>query len=45
MLNAIYHWFETRIAVFRDEEPSPPPRTLLAYYRHFVDPVWPVFAV
>ena len=45
MLNAIYHWFETRITVFREEEPIAPPGTLLPYYRHFLDPLWPVFAV
>ena len=45
MLNAIYQWFETRIPVFRDEEPVAPPGTLLAFYRHFLDPLWPVFAV
>ena len=45
MLDGIYQWFETRIPVFRDEEPSRPPGTLLAFYRHFVEPVWPVFAL
>ena len=45
MLNAIYEWFEGRISVFREAEPERPPATLLAYYRHFLQPVWPVFAV
>ena len=45
MLNAIYQWFETRIAVFRDDEPTRPPGTLLAFYRHFIEPVWPVFGL
>ncbi len=45
MLDTLYHWFETRIPVFREAEPVQPPRTLLAYYKHFLMPVWPVFAV
>jgi ATP-binding cassette, subfamily B, multidrug efflux pump len=45
MLTALYQWFETRIPVFREGEPQQPPGTLLAFYRHFVEPVWPVFAL
>ena len=45
MLNAIYQWFETRIPVFQEQDPTRPPGTLLAFYRHFLDPVWPIFAV
>ena len=45
MLIAIYRWFETRIPVFRDAYPARPPGTLLPFYRHFLEPVWPVFAV
>ncbi len=45
MLDTIYQWFETRIAVFRDLAPARPPSTLLAYYRHFLEPIWPAFAV
>ena len=44
MLNTIYHWFETRIPVFREAEPTRPPGTLWLFFRHFVEPVWPVFA-
>ena len=45
MLNSLYQWFETRIPVFREAEPSRPPGTLLAFYRHFVQPVWPAFVL
>lgn len=45
MLDTIYQWFETRIAVFRSVAPAQPPSTLLAYYKHFLQPVWPAFAV
>ena len=45
MLQAIYTWFETRIPVFRETEPTRPPGTLVAFYRHFLEPVWPVFLV
>ena len=45
MLATIYQWFESRIPVFRTLEPERPPNTLLAFYRHFLQPVWPVFAV
>ena len=45
MLAAIYNWFETRIPVFREAEPTQPPGSLLAFYRHFLDPLWPVFLV
>jgi ATP-binding cassette, subfamily B, multidrug efflux pump len=45
MLAKVYQWFETRIPVFLEAEPSQPPGTLWAYYRHFLMPVWPVFAL
>ena len=30
---------------FPDEPPARPPETLLAFYVHFVRPVWPAFAL
>jgi ATP-binding cassette, subfamily B, multidrug efflux pump len=41
----MYRWFETRITPFPDEAPVRPPETLLAFYAHFVRPVWPAFAL
>jgi ATP-binding cassette subfamily B multidrug efflux pump len=41
----MFRWFETRIAAFPDDPPVRPPETLLAFYLHFVKPVWPVFAL
>ena len=40
-----YRWFESRIEPFPDESPARPPDTLLAFYLHFVRPVWPVFVL
>jgi len=41
----MFRWFETRIEAFPDAPPARPPDTLLAFYVHFIKPVWPVFAV
>jgi ABC-type multidrug transport system fused ATPase/permease subunit len=41
----MFTWFETRIEAFPDESPVRPPDTLLAFYVHFIRPVWPVFAI
>ena len=41
----MFRWFETRIEAFPDEPPARPPETLLAFYAHFIRPVWPAFAV
>jgi ATP-binding cassette subfamily B multidrug efflux pump len=41
----MFRWFETRIEAFPDDPPVQPPQTLLAYYAHFIRPVWPAFAV
>ena len=41
----MFRWFETRIEAFPDDPPERPPETLLAFYLHFVKPVWPVFAI
>ena len=41
----MFRWFETRIEAFPDEPPARPPETLLAFYIHFIKPVWPAFAV
>jgi ATP-binding cassette, subfamily B, multidrug efflux pump len=45
MLTKFYHWCETRIDAFPDQSPVRPPQTLLAFYWHFLQPVWPVFVV
>src|SRR5262245_4917797 len=39
----MFRWFETRIEAFPDEPPCRPPDRLLAYYVHFIRPVWPAF--
>jgi ATP-binding cassette, subfamily B, multidrug efflux pump len=41
----MFRWFESRIAIFPDAPPVRPPETLLAFYLHFVRPIWPVFAL
>jgi len=41
----MFRWFETRIEAFPDETPVRPPDTLLAFYIHFIKPIWPAFAV
>jgi len=40
----MFRWFETRIEAFPDDPPAQPPNTLLAFYAHFIRPVWPAFA-
>jgi ATP-binding cassette subfamily B multidrug efflux pump len=40
----MFRWFETRIEAFPDDPPERPPETLLAFYIHFIRPIWPVFA-
>ncbi len=44
-MNAIFKWFETRIEAFPPQDPVRPPDTMWAFYWHFVQPVWPLFAV
>jgi ATP-binding cassette subfamily B multidrug efflux pump len=41
----MFRWFESRIACFPDALPARPPETLLAFYSHFVRPIWPAFAL
>jgi ATP-binding cassette subfamily B multidrug efflux pump len=41
----MFRWFESRIACFPDASPARPPETLLAFYIHFVRPIWPAFAL
>ncbi len=41
----MFRWFESRIATFPDAPPVRPPETLLAFYIHFVRPIWPVFTL
>jgi ATP-binding cassette, subfamily B, multidrug efflux pump len=40
----MFAWFESRIATFPDRPPDRPPDKLLAFYAHFVLPIWPAFA-
>ena len=39
-----YAWFERWIEPFPQNGGQPPPR-LLAFYAHFIQPVWPAFAI
>ena len=41
----MFRWFETRIEAFPAETPVRPPETLLAFYIHFIRPIWPAFAM
>src|SRR5262245_47515025 len=41
----MFRWFENRIVYYPDVPPARPPDTLLAFYYHFVRPIWPVFAI
>src|SRR5262245_5979377 len=41
----MFRWFENRIAYYPDVPPARPPDTLLAFYAHFVRPIWPIFAI
>jgi ATP-binding cassette, subfamily B, multidrug efflux pump len=41
----MFRWFESRIATFPAAPPVRPPETLLAFYLHFVRPIWPAFAL
>jgi ATP-binding cassette, subfamily B, multidrug efflux pump len=41
----MFPWFESRIATFPDTPPVRPPETLLAFYLHFVRPIWPAFSL
>ncbi|MGE0626738.1 MAG: ABC transporter ATP-binding protein [Hyphomicrobiaceae bacterium] len=38
----VFAWFESLIEPFTPEVPSRPPKTLWAFYWHFVKPIWPV---
>ena len=40
---ALYAWFETRIDAFERGPIERPPQTLLAFFLHYLRPVWPVF--
>ena len=41
----MFRWFESRIATFPDGPAARPPETLLAFYLHFVRPIWPAFSL
>ena len=41
----MFRWFETRIEPFPAESPVRPPETLLAFYIHFIRPIWPAFTM
>lgn len=45
MLSKIFTWFEGRIDAFARPGIVRPPDTLGAFYWHYVQPVWPAFAV
>ncbi len=40
----MYAWFEKRVDPFPAEEPTEPPKTLIAFCWHFTRPVWPYIA-
>ncbi len=41
----MFRWFETRIDPYPDRSPERPPDTMGGFYRHFIRPMWPAFAV
>lgn len=41
----IFRWFESLIDPFRPAPEAMPPRTVAAFYWHFIRQAWPVFAV
>jgi len=45
MFRRLIAWFETRIDPFRAAGIVRPPDKLLAFYRFFVDPLWPFFVM
>ena len=45
MLSHIVSWFEKRIDAFAVAEVSRPPDTLFAFYRFFIQPLWPFFVM
>ena len=45
MLSRIVSWFEKRIDAFAVAEVSRPPDTLFAFYRFFIQPLWPFFVM
>ena len=45
MFNRIISWFETRIDPFAAGEVTRPPDTLFAFYRFFIQPLWPFFVM
>ncbi|MCL4143652.1 UNVERIFIED_CONTAM: hypothetical protein GTU68_049314 [Idotea baltica] len=45
MITALYDWFEKRIEPFPSDEPTRPPKTLMAFLWHYSKPVLPVLLV
>ncbi len=45
MLERIFNWFETRIDPFADVPVTRPPDKLVAFFWHFLKPVWWAFAL
>jgi hypothetical protein len=41
----MFRWFESRIDPFARRDIVMPPSALLSFYWHFVQPLWPVFAL
>ena len=42
--DATYRWFETRIDAFERGPITRPPDTFVAFFLHYLAPVWPIFA-
>src|SRR5262245_45368940 len=42
---SMFGWFESRLAPFPDDGLTEPPRSLVAFCRHFTRGVWPAIAV
>ena len=42
---ALFRWFETRIDAFERGPITRPPTTLVAFFGHYLRPVWPVFVL
>src|SRR5436190_1109378 len=45
MLERLLHWFETRIPAFERGPIVQPPRQLVAFFWHYLRPVWWAFAL
>ncbi len=41
----MFRWFESRLEPFPDEAPTEPPKSLVAFCRHYARGVWPAISV